>query len=180
MLVIFVGMFSGISSAQAHVLQSNGTIGAVMHVTPEDDPIVGELTDFYFEFKDTTGKFNPEQCDCVISVKKSGEEIYSQPLFSENTNPSLQNASISYRFPEKNVYSVSIIGEPLKAGTFQPFTLTYDLRVERESILPNADSSNGTPGIFQLHILHILIGIALIGLILFLLMRSKKKNHERT
>src|SRR5689334_16513316 len=75
----------------AHILKYDGSIGAVLHVNPDDDPIAGETTGFFFEFKDKKNKFLPENCDCLVRVTKEGSEIYSQDLFKDNPNPSLTN-----------------------------------------------------------------------------------------
>ncbi len=117
----------------AHMLESSGSIGAVMHVTPDDDPVAGEVSGFYFEFKDKNKKFQPVDCICTVSIIKGESEIFSKDLFSENSEPSLSNASFNFTFPERNIYKVVIHGEPKKGAEFQKFELSYDLRVERVS-----------------------------------------------
>lgn len=121
------------TNANAHVLKTSGSVGAVVHVTPEDDPIAGEATDFYFDFKDTQGRFKAENCDCTVTILKAGQEAYSAPLFQNNSDPSLTNVSFSYTFPEKNIYQVKISGKPLTSDVFQEFNLEYDIRVARIS-----------------------------------------------
>lgn len=41
-------------TASAHVLQTDGSIGAVLHVDPDDNPIIGEKATFFFDLKDVT------------------------------------------------------------------------------------------------------------------------------
>ncbi len=132
--IVFV-MFVSFLPAQvlAHTLESSGSIGAVMHVTPDDDPIAGEVSGFYFEFKDKNNKFQPENCVCTVSIKKGDDEIFSTDLFGANSDPSLSNASFNFTFPEKNIYKIVIKGESKTSGEFQNFELSYDLRVERVS-----------------------------------------------
>lgn len=43
--------------ASAHVLKTDGSIGAVVHIDPDDDPIIGKSANFFLEFKDTKNKF---------------------------------------------------------------------------------------------------------------------------
>lgn len=117
----------------AHTLESSGSIGAVMHVTPDDDPIAGEVSGFYFEFKDKNNTFKPEDCICTVSIKKGESEIFSKDLFGENSDPSLSNASFNFTFPERNIYKIIIKGAPKTSGEFQNFELSYDMRVERVS-----------------------------------------------
>lgn len=142
-LILFI-IFSGVS--YAHVLKTDGSIGAVIHVSPEDDPIAGESTDFFFEIKDKKGKFGPKSCDCKGIILQGDKEIYSAPLFQNNTDPSLENASFSFVFPEKNIYKVRVSGKPTKTGAFESFTLTWDIRVARESEVRTPVTDAGSTG----------------------------------
>ena len=125
---------------QAHVLKVDRSIGAVLHIDPDDDPIVGEPAYFFFEFKDKKNVFKPEFCDCTVSIIKDGISVYSQPLFQDNPTADTNNASFAYIFPEKNIYQVKVEGNPNKPKAFQPFSLTFDIRVARTS-----DTTGSTP-----------------------------------
>ncbi len=122
-----------IYSVSAHVLKVDDNISALLHVEPNDDPVAGEQSSFFFEFKDKTNQFKPENCDCTFSILENGKQLYFQPLFQNNTNPSLTNASVFYTFPQRDVYVVQVTGKPLMPTAFQSFTLTYDIRVARVS-----------------------------------------------
>lgn len=131
---VFFLLFSFFTSVTyAHVLKSDGQIGAVLHVNPDDDPVAGEPTGFFFEFKDKENKFTPQSCECTFSITKDGNLIYSVPLFKDNSSPSLTSPSIFYTFYEKGIYQVKVAGGPTNDGTFSPFTLVYDIRVAREA-----------------------------------------------
>lgn len=161
------------SVAEAHVLKSNGTVGAVMHVTPDDDPIAGQESSFYFEFKDTEGKFKPTLCECTVRIKKAGREIYTQPLFSANTDPSLSNTSFSYTFPEKNIYTLTIEGKPTIVNGFTPFTLSYDLRVDR-----TADTEKETNDATLLPKLVLIFLLITVGAGIFFMKKRKHTTRE--
>ncbi len=163
----------------AHVLKSDGSVGAVIHIDPEDDPIAGQETGFYFEFKDKQNKFKAENCDCTFSVMAGGEEIFTQPLFQDNS-PSLSNASVSYTFPRRDVYQVTVKGKPQTSNTFQPFTLTWDIRVERT--VENTTSENTSSGWntwIITHIPHIVGGILASSFFLWVVMRKRPKKTEK-
>lgn len=115
-------------AVSAHELKTDGNIGAVLHVDPEDDPIAGEPSSFYFEFKDLKKQFDSKKCNCVITVSQDGKVIHSQKLFQDIHKPSLTNASFVFTFPKKDVYQVIVKGVPT-AKSFQPFTLSYDIHV---------------------------------------------------
>jgi hypothetical protein len=165
------------SDVNAHVLKTSGSVGAVVHVTPEDDPIAGEQTDFFFDFKDRDGKFKAENCDCKVTILKAGQEAYTAPLFQNNSDPSLTNVSFSYTFPEKNIYQVKISGKPLIPDAFQEFNLEYDIRVARitESLAEGTSENNSESKKNNLLPYILPIGIIVIlGLLAFI--KFKKKN----
>ncbi len=146
-LLTFTFLFlTSASSAAAHVLEASGSVGAVLHVDPEDDPIAKQPSSFFFAFKDKEAKFTPATCDCTVHISEQGKEIFSQPLFENNTDPSLANASFSFTFPQKDVYKVTVVGAPSDGKSFKPFTLTYTIRVANEasaiSLFPSWIASN--------------------------------------
>lgn len=133
------------SKSFAHVLETSGSVGAVIHVSPDDDPIAGRITDFFFDFKDKENKFKPNNCDCWYTItNSSGEEIDRQALFADSKQPSLTNASFSFTFPKKDVYTIKIIGKPLTPKAFEMFELTYNIRVARD--LENRSSEQTETG----------------------------------
>lgn len=162
-------------SVHAHVLKTDGGIGAVLHVSPEDDPIVGEPTEFFFEFKDTKEQFAPQNCACVVTIYKAGDVVYTQPLFQDVPNPSLEDASFSYVLPEKNIYTVEVKGEPLQDGSFAPFTLSWDLRVARE----RATASEASPSSTVLSQYGSFVFALLFVLCLFVLLKYRKRGGDK-
>lgn len=175
------------SQTNAHTLKTSGSVGAVVHVSPEDDPIAGEPTDFFFEFKDKNGKFKPENCDCKVTVLKSGTEAYSAPLFQNNTDPSLTSASFSYTFPEKDIYTVKIAGNPATPGSFEPFNLAYDIRVARESESkivgqPGTTEERKKSGIVywvSTHIPHLIGGALVLAFLIFDLIKQQRAARHK-
>lgn len=171
--------------ASAHFLETDNNIGAVLHVDPNDDPIAKSPAAFFFAFKDKQNKFQPKNCDCTFLIYEHGNEIFSQPLFANNDTPSLSNASIFYTFPKIDVYEVVVTGEPFTKGSFQPFTLTWNFRVDQTaspSSSANQAKSNGV-----LFIVLLLISIIAISTVIYVNMTSKhmktkgsKKHPEKT
>lgn len=176
LLILFIvaSSFSA-EKVYAHVLQSNGSVGAVLHIDPEDDPIVGQQASFFFEFKDKQNKFNPENCTCIFSILENGKEIFSQPLFQSNTDLNSTNTSVFYTFAKRDVYQVKISGKPfMEKKAFDPFTLTYDIRVSRESEGNNSQSN--TRNWLSAHMLHIAIFVG--GLILLIGIFGMQKKRK--
>lgn len=159
--------------ASAHVLVTDKNIGAVMHTDPDDDPIAGQQTGIFFEFKDTTGKFKPENCACKFLITEHGNTIYSQRLFQNTDTANPNNASIFFTFPKRDVYQVVAIGKPTISGAFQPFTLTYEVRVDKVAGTKDASEKNETdayPVIFWIGVFF--VTVMLIAFVIY----KKRKN----
>ncbi len=162
------------TSVFAHVLLTDGSIGAVVHVNPEDDPILGQPANFFFEFKDKQNKFTPADCECQYSLELNGKVLAQGDLFADIQTPSLDNASFSYTFSEKGVYSVIVTGKPKVTDKFQSFRLQDTIRVERGD--GNQSASSDSSSWFSLHTIHFVIfGVgALIALAIVFFDRRKK------
>lgn len=162
----------------AHVLKTDGNIGAVLHIDPDDDPIAGQQSGFFFEFKDKTNKFKPENCNCTFSILRADKEIFTQPLFQNSSSPSLTSASIFFTFPEKDVYQIKVKGLPNTPDAFQQFELTYDIRVARVATPTNNPGQNqdgNSQNWFLTHIPHILAGVLVGAFLLGAIFKQTKK-----
>ncbi len=146
------------SSVYAHILATDKSIGAVLHVNPNDEPIANRVATFVFEFKDRNNKFQSTDCDCSFAIKNNGKTIYSQPLFQDDTTTD-NHAAISYTFATPDVYQIIAIGKPRNKTDFQPFTLSWDIRVDTPT------TQQDTPTIFSPR--NILFTTIIFGCIIF-------------
>lgn len=178
---IFISLISFFSLTQpvsAHVLLTSGSIGATVHVDPDDDPIVGNPTNFYFEFKDKENKFNPANCNCKIFLSKNGTEIYSQDLFTTSSGNDISSPIFQFTFPEKNIYALKITGIPKTPESFQAFELNHTLRITREQN-PSQTATASTSDIHFFHYLTAAIAVAVFAIILFLDRRGRNKKTPK-
>ena len=119
-------------TAEAHVLQTDGSIGAVLHIDPDDDPIIGKPATFFFDFVDRQKKFDPAKCDCTVNIlDDQGKVLVTNPLFQASGQSGLSYPLFSYTFAQKGVYTIEALGQPKNPGDFQSFNLKYPLRVTR-------------------------------------------------
>lgn len=122
-LVLAMGFYVG--PAYAHELQTDGNIGAILHINPDDNPKSGGPTPFYLAFHDKSDQFSLASCDCTLTVEQNGRTIATQAL-----EPTYRTTSENtFTFTEPDVYKLKVTGQPKQAGAFQPFKLTYTLRV---------------------------------------------------
>jgi hypothetical protein len=122
-LFIIILLLSLPQVSDAHILKTDKNIGVLLHVTPDDDPIIGQPANIFFEVRDKENKFVTTQCDCTIRILNRYQQVFEGPF----------NSAFSYTFTEKSVYSILVKGIPRVENGFQPFEVRYDLRVSREA-----------------------------------------------
>jgi hypothetical protein len=140
-LSIIVGVILLTPKTYAHILATDGSIGAVVHIEPDDDPIAGELSTFYFDIKDKNGRFDSRFCNCWGIITQDNKELYKQELFHDAQGT---KASFTYTFPQRGIYTVKVIGQSSKQNSFEKFTLSYTIRVERITKKTDEQSSQAS------------------------------------
>lgn len=115
----------------AHVLITSGSIGATLHIDPDDDPFAKAVSTFYLEFKDLNSKFALSKCRCQVFIFQDDKELYFEALRAVNVSSPLSSV-FKYEFPATGTYRMEIKGDPIQAGAFESFTLKEVLAVERE------------------------------------------------
>jgi hypothetical protein len=119
--------------AYAHFPATDGEITAILHVDPNDSPIPGAQANLYFliTFGSSKKTFYLNQCNCVVTVSEEGKQIFQQQL-ADNKTPknSIWGANVPFVFPQRDVYHIALSGKPLSGYTFQPFTVSWNFRVD--------------------------------------------------
>lgn len=177
LILLLLVLSSGVlvSPSFAHVLETEGSIGAVMHIDPQDDPTAGVVSTIFLEFKDTEGHFSAENCECTVSILQAEKPIYSQSLSKDSLSP-----TFTYTFPKAGKYDMHVSGNPQNGAAFQPFTLHYDIQVGKAeakptTIIENASSTKQGENKFPLP--YIIGGtIVIIGIAVFSLVSYFKKK----
>ena len=125
-LAVVVAMSAASASvspkASAHVLVANesNTMGAVLHITPDDDPVAGESSDIFFDVQDkrfSTGTYTPR----LAIANSDGDE---QRVEAEKNG---SYVSAQYTFPTRGVYTIKLTLE--YQGSIETFSVTQ--RVSR-------------------------------------------------
>lgn len=150
--------------ASSHTLERNDSIGAVLHINPDDDPVAGENTSIFFDVKDQSGKFAASKCVCSFSVNENGRQIEDKQI---------NGTTAEYSFPRRAVYIISINGQPRQTGDFQPFTLSYTVRVDKGA---NA-TTNQRPLVPT--IIFAIVALATVGAVIVLALK-KSQSAKKT
>lgn len=177
-IIILVAVLGFAVPAFAHVLKTDGSIGVLIHLDPEDDPIAGEPATFYFEFKDKDNKFDPTHCTCTVSIAQGGIKLFTAPIFSGSNANTITSPTFQYTFPTRGIYTLFIDGSPNNPAQFQNFHISYDIRVSRESTAVPALTNSSPPS----HTLHYIIfgaGFIAIAIIFIQDKYKNKKSNQR-
>jgi len=180
-LILCISLVAGLTifvpAVSAHVLKTDGSIGAVMHIDPDDDPIAGQPATFFFELKDKQNQFKAADCNCTVTITQNDKQLYSAALFQSGSASDINTPVFSYTFPEKSIYTVILKGVPATAGEFQSFTLTYDVRVDRQVAGSSAPAATVNPPA-QSHVFHYLLFGGAFLVILFLYLKEKRAGKK--
>ena len=143
-------------AASAHTLKIDGTISAVLHFQPDDDPMSGKPTEYILFLNDSTKRFSLSGCECTLAIKKDGATISTSALQLNSQN--IISGTIT--FPQAGAYEVVFQGSPIKTDTFQPFTLSY-----LERVVPNPDISHPSSA-FTLGISALVVSMIIIAFLI--------------
>ncbi len=162
--------------ASAHVLKTDQTIGAILHIDPNDSPVAGEPASIFFDLKDSANIFAIEDCTCVVSVLQNGESIFEKTV--------TRISPVTYTFPERSIYTVQFSGTPKaelsSAASFEPFVLSYDIRVDTVAATDpkQAAIEKEAQNFFQRHWTHIILFGGAIIFAIFSMIRESLKNNK--
>lgn len=142
----------------AHQLQTDGSIGVVMHTDPDDAPPAGARATIYVDLTDLQHHFNGAACSCLASIMQGSKAIFQTPIFSKPSQGGTASDSFAYTFKDAGTYRVVLQGTPTNTGAFHPFLLSYEVEV-----LPVAKPDSGLVAAFFAfagpHILHVLLAV---------------------
>ncbi len=113
-------------SLSAHEYISNNGIGAVLHIEPDDDPIIGQSATLLYEFSSRNKNFDVRECTCVLTIATAAT---SSTLLLDPVSVYL--GRVDTIFPKRDSYTLTLSGTPKVAGAFNSFTLTDQLPVAR-------------------------------------------------
>lgn len=120
----------------AHVLleDKNAEVGAVLHLTPDDDPIAGQNSQLFFDIQDKNTQ---------ARIPYSGYELLSTNESNTTTAIPLEvsgkTLTANYTFPVQGVYRLELKSKQ-SYDSFVKVSILYTLRVSRGKLQPGAIS----------------------------------------
>lgn len=163
--------------ASAHETKHFKGIGVLLHMEPLDNPAAGEVAQLYFSFDDPSGKLKVEDCSCTVKILKEGQLLHAADSSPENIAPDWGENVLRFpfTFPSIGIYQVEIDAAS-KTGKFETFKLSYDKRIERQSVNDSLNK-NPEPEGKSLADYYYPIGgaVLLCGIIIYVIFTRKKK-----
>ena len=113
--------------ASAHELESDNGVNAILHINPDDNPVVGKQIGIYFLFARSDGAFSINNYDLSLSLKSATGAVTKYQI-----NPAYFGAaskgSATVDFPTADVYDLIVTGTATDPAA-KSFKLDYPVRV---------------------------------------------------
>lgn len=119
--------------APAHETKVTGPLSILLHMEPQDSPIVGKAAELFTAFSDVNGTFLLEHCHCEIKILSGKTVLLEQTLTPTDGVYGSNVARTEFTFPQKGIYVVSVSGNVSDDANELPFMVSYNVRIERES-----------------------------------------------
>ena len=127
------------SSAYGHALKTDGKIGILMHIDPNDEPYAKEKSTIFVEVKNIAKK-SAVPCDCSLTIKKEGMEINKFTVLSKSDSD-----HVDVFFPDSGVFKLLVEGNSSEGLHFST-EFDYYVRSGHDSNSSNANNGKSSIG----------------------------------
>jgi hypothetical protein len=119
----------------AHQVQTHESVGATLHIEPDDGPKAGTPSEVWFALTQAGGTVIPlAQCDCSLTLYDSSQQAIATPTLTPTSAEGFQGIpSTQVMFPEVGAYELVLAGRPTAGSAFEPFELRYDVTVAQRA-----------------------------------------------
>ena len=148
---------------QAHILNQDNGIYAILHIDPDDNPQAGTPTILLLTFGANDGTFVLGDCACNVSVQSNNQTIYKTSPVPAFVGSSYQAIS-KVTFPSIGIYQLTVNGSS-KTHKFPNFSLNYVVRVSTSSQVPTKVADISLVVIFSIAGAVIFILVAMVAII---------------
>lgn len=101
-------------SASAHVVitDSTGTVGSVLHINPDDDPVAGQASSIFFDVRMAALPSDPHLVNLKV-INSAGEATFVP------TSVDGSKVAGSYVFPSQGAYQINLIIDTGRTGSYE-------------------------------------------------------------
>jgi hypothetical protein len=106
--------------AWAHQTATNNGVTVTVHVTPDDEPVVGAGSLILVErVKTRTGRFAWANCRCTVEVRNADGQVLRKGLAGPRTE---------FTFPEAGAYEIRVAGRVKRGKVWRWFKVPFVIR----------------------------------------------------
>ncbi|ADV68233.1 hypothetical protein [Deinococcus maricopensis] len=116
------------SAAFAHELVRDGQVGGLIHIEPDDAPVVGK-NKVWFELTQRGGRaITAANCTCTLSVYAGSVKAGVKPLSTVKLSASGARLGATVTLPRDGAYTLLVTGTARAGATFGTFKLPFVTR----------------------------------------------------
>ena len=109
-----------VSSAPAHQTNSANGVSVTMHVTPDDEPLVGKSARILVtKVKPNRGRFSWSSCKCYLRITDSSGKVVLNRKASRR---------MRFTFPRATAYELLFSGRVKRGGSYKRFRVAFAVR----------------------------------------------------
>ncbi|MBW4580762.1 MAG: hypothetical protein KME42_14445 [Tildeniella nuda ZEHNDER 1965/U140] len=118
----------------AHQEKTGNSVGAMIHLEPDDSPYAGKSTLTWFMLTRSGGDMvSPSSCNCRVAAYNAQNQAIAQqlplsPISLEGHQKGHQGIQTTIMFPESGAYTVVLSGQA-KDKSFAPFEIKFPVIV---------------------------------------------------
>jgi hypothetical protein len=124
----FIFIFA--TPAYAHHLEEDGSMQAVLHISPNDEPIAQKSSVISIKIKDSAQKFNQEKCNCQVVISQKNKSLFTY-TFPHTASKNEVEVIFNYTFPTEGEYQIQVKGTPTDSISFSPFQIDLETQVDQ-------------------------------------------------
>lgn len=129
--LLFLALALTTSGALAHEIARDGNVGGLLHIEPDDAPVVGTPNAFYFEVNQKGGRpVLLSQCSCALQVYAGSGGAGAKPLSTPQLVQAKGELTGRLNFPRPGAYTLVLSGQPKAGATFGKFSLSWVVRAD--------------------------------------------------
>ncbi len=121
----------GLPAALAHEIARDGNVGGLIHIEPDDAPLVSTPNPASFEVNQRGGRaILLSQCACRLSIYAGVLRPGARPSSTPKLSQGKGKLNTTLTFPAAGAYTLVLQGRPRAGARFPPFTLKWTVRAD--------------------------------------------------
>jgi hypothetical protein len=110
----------GAGMAPGHQTESSKGVSVTVHVTPEDEPIVGRVSTITVsKIRPNRGRFSWRTCKCYLRISDSSGKVVLNRRAKRTQR---------FTFPRATAYEIVFSGRVKRGGSFKRFRVDFAVR----------------------------------------------------